>query len=196
MSATTNNSNDVYGTFETKRLSVVPWASIMEDPISKTQLCQELEQVLSPEVTSFLPEHLHYTPGVTNVTEWAESFGGSKQEGIVPVISTLRHKNKDDVLTGLMMLRPTTDVSSGVVLHLGYIFGKDYWGQGLATELLRDGLVEHLRKTQFEGTIHAGVDPENPASARVLQKAQFTAIPNDNKGKDDGVDWFQQSFPG
>jgi hypothetical protein len=31
-----------------------------------------------------------------------------------------------------------------------------HWGQGLATEVLR-GLVDHLRATKFQGTIHAGV---------------------------------------
>ena len=56
-----------------------------------------------------------------------------------------------------------------------------------------------LRQTNFEGTIHAGVGPKNPASARVLQKAHFTETPNDKDktGDDDNnsVNWFQQSFP-
>ena len=185
----------MYGTFETSRLSLEPWASAMADPSSKQALVQELTEVLSPEVTSFLPDHLHYTPGETNVAEWAEAFGGSKQPGVVPVISTLRRKGiETGNLTGLMMLRPTD--ASNQTLHLGYVLGKAHWGQGLATELLR-GLVDHLRTTNFQGTIHALLDPENPASAQVLQKAQFTAMSNKSDDvKADGVDWFQLSLPG
>lgn len=60
------------------------------------------------------------------------------------------------------------------------------------TELLRGGLVEHLYNTKYKGTVHAGVDPKNPASARVLQKAPFTA--KDDEIPKDGVGWFQPSF--
>ena len=58
-------------------------------------------------------------------------------------------------------------------LHVGFLFGTAHWGRGFATETL-GGLVSVL-----EGTgpcvLLGGVDVDNTASARALQKTGFTA---------------------
>lgn len=55
---------------------------------------------------------------------------------------------------------------------IGYILHPDHWGQGLATEALT-AMLDRL----FDATDHdqatADVDPENPASIRVLAKLGF-----------------------
>lgn len=60
--------------------------------------------------------------------------------------------------------------------HLGYWLGRQHWGQGYATEAVQ-GLIEYAR---FLGipALQADTFPNNPASARVLQKAGFSIAGN------------------
>ncbi len=58
---------------------------------------------------------------------------------------------------------------------LGYMFHRDHWGQGYATEIGR-ALVDHIFATQDWADIRAAVWVGNPASVRVLDKLGF--LPN------------------
>jgi ribosomal-protein-alanine N-acetyltransferase len=55
--------------------------------------------------------------------------------------------------------------------ELGYAFGRRYWNLGYATEAV-EGLVERAKSTGL-CVLEAYAFPENPASARVLEKAGF-----------------------
>jgi len=59
-------------------------------------------------------------------------------------------------------------------IHLGYFFGEQYWGQGYATEII-NGLVSDLGN-KGESRLLAGVDADNIASARVLEKVGFKKL--------------------
>lgn len=62
----------------------------------------------------------------------------------------------------------------GTGIHdLGFWFGKDHWGQGYATEAVT-AVADYSLNTLGAGRLKAGVFIENPASARVLEKAGFT----------------------
>lgn len=63
-------------------------------------------------------------------------------------------------------------------LHIGYIIGQAQWGKGLASELIL-GLCQAARSADIK-TLIGGVARDNPASARVLEKAGFQAAPNPN----------------
>ena len=52
----------------------------------------------------------------------------------------------------------------------GYVLGRDYWGQGYATEALQ-AVVEYALSQDSIVRVWAVCDVENTASARVMEKA-------------------------
>ena len=63
---------------------------------------------------------------------------------------------------------------SGDVQELGYALGRSYWGQGYATEGVL-AMIEYARMLGL-AALEAFTFIENPASARVLDKAGFTSL--------------------
>jgi RimJ/RimL family protein N-acetyltransferase len=61
---------------------------------------------------------------------------------------------------------------SPAISELGYILGRSFWGQGYATEAV-SAMVGMARSLGLGG-LQAYSFVENPASARVLEKAGFT----------------------
>lgn len=166
--------------YTTDRLTVVPWST----PLPAAEL-KELDGILDTEVTAFLPPHLLYEPGKTDVSKWASTFSAGES-----AVSSVRLLGTNE-LCGLILLRPEE-----TLVHLGYVFGKRHWGKGLATELLR-GLMGQLTVERYVGEIHAGVDRHNPASAAVLRKVAFHAMePSEVGHKPSDVDWYYRKFDG
>ncbi|MGH1478263.1 MAG: GNAT family N-acetyltransferase [Geminicoccales bacterium] len=62
----------------------------------------------------------------------------------------------------------------GAVAELGYALGRPYWCQGYATEAVM-AMIDIARDLRFGG-LQAYSFVENPASAKVLEKAGFTEI--------------------
>jgi ribosomal-protein-alanine N-acetyltransferase len=62
----------------------------------------------------------------------------------------------------------------GDLAELGYALGRLHWGQGYATEAVR-AMIAHARQVGF-ARLEAFSFVENPASARVLEKAGFTYL--------------------
>lgn len=56
--------------------------------------------------------------------------------------------------------------------ELGYWLGEEYWGRGIATEAIRQFAPWAMERFQL-GRLHADTFHDNPASARVLEKAGF-----------------------
>ena len=81
---------------------------------------------------------------------------------------------RDEELIGLVILAQDPDAALPTV-HLGYLFAKSVWGRGAASEVVT-GLVQSLRASAPVRLV-GGVDPANPASARVLEKAGFARDP-------------------
>ena len=75
--------------------------------------------------------------------------------------------------SGALVGEVDADVNADhVAVNFGYYFFEDYWGQGFATEAVQaaaDHLLAHGVQ-RLVGTVTVG----NIASARVLEKAQFT----------------------
>ncbi|MEI6790070.1 MAG: GNAT family N-acetyltransferase, partial [Myxococcaceae bacterium] len=70
---------------------------------------------------------------------------------------------------GLGLLTETAEVEAG------YILRKDYWGRGYGTELLQ-GLLVHGFSNLGLSRIVAVCNPENLASARIMEKCGMTFI--------------------
>ena len=56
-------------------------------------------------------------------------------------------------------------------LELGYVFNRNYWGQGYATESCK--AVIDLAFSKGVHRIYAQCDPENPASWQLLERLGF-----------------------
>jgi [ribosomal protein S5]-alanine N-acetyltransferase len=60
-------------------------------------------------------------------------------------------------------------------LEVGYILKPDFWGEGLATEMLR-GVVDVALTVLGQQNLIANTMPENVASRRVLEKCGFKYV--------------------
>ena len=191
----------MYGKFDTERLAVKPWKedgyppsappSAADTTTTSSSLTQEIAEILEEDVTAFLPESLVFQRGKSDAATWARTFSNGNDVSSVRFRGDGGGDNKhNNKLAGLLMMR-TESVGN---IHIGYIFGKAYWGQGLATELNR-GLVDHLIQRGYDGTLHAGVVVGNPASAAVLKKVGFQPVDKSGDEKSDGdVDMFIRRF--
>lgn len=147
-------------TFLTKSLRVKPWN---EELFTEKKL-EEIVHILSPEVTSSLPEGWQNLSSVIEAREW---LGERINESAFLTIS-----NEKLELIGFLLLYPET-VDNQTIIHLGYLLGKQYWGRGYGTELI-EGVVNRCREIPGITKIFGGVEKANPASGRVLEKCNFT----------------------
>lgn len=81
--------------------------------------------------------------------------------------------NNNAKLIGLLILAGDPKMEETQRIHLGYLLAETECGQGLATELVA-GVVDAVSR---DGPLMllGGVAKDNPASARVLEKAGFAA---------------------
>jgi RimJ/RimL family protein N-acetyltransferase len=72
--------------------------------------------------------------------------------------------------------------------RIGYSLHPDWWGQGIATEMV--SAVLGLLPPEVR-TVSATVDPENVRSRRLLERLGFTVV-----GQEEGEDLFRRSMTG
>lgn len=136
--------------FDTNRLRLRPLA-----PEAPPDLA-ELKALLSPNVLTHLP------PALQRVAD----PGGWLAERLAECAVLGVYDRKAGELLGLVLLAdPEGD---GRNLHLGYLLAERVWGQGFGSELLAA-----LPAAAPGATLWGGVGRDNPASARVLEKAGF-----------------------
>eukprot|EP00039_Didymoeca_costata_P008870 m.117914 g.117914 ORF g.117914 m.117914 type:complete len:188 (-) comp14266_c0_seq4:616-1179(-) len=157
--------------FTTQRLVVQAIAGINDD----RSTVEGLSTILSKEVTEFLPPSLHYDTQKENNTSasaaWLRAL--MKDGGRVYTVSSQDHVKRNTALLGLLTCFIDQESNpSAVQIRIGYLFGKQYWGKGYATELVR-GFVDALVADNFKGEVVGGVEVGNGASATVLSKAGF-----------------------
>lgn len=145
--------------FATSRLTVAHWRDTLASRSERLTLEAELAGILTDQVLAPLPEPLQLSQSAQAVSEWIDARAGESDVYLV-------RETQSGTLAGLMIL-----AGEGDTLHLGYLLAEAVWGRGYATELVT-GLVEAL-KTEAPLRILAGVARDNPASARVLEKAGF-----------------------
>ena len=147
------------GDFTTDRLRVEDWNGALAHPDTRVTLEGELQKVLTPEVLAHLPGPLQLGSGADAGKDWVS---GRAEESDV----FTSYGQPSGELIGLLIV--FVEEGSG---HIGYLLGKDHWGKGYATELLR-GLIKAAQRAGLV-RLAGGVGADNPASARVLEKAGF-----------------------
>ncbi len=148
--------------FRTTRLWVSSWRDTLEDQSARRELEADLATMLSAPVLRHLPERVQLDDGPDAIKTWIADRDTSAAIFMIQDAAGL---------VGLMFLFRPPDAPKTEPLHLGYLFGETSWGKGYASEMVV-GLVEALTDGPVM-TLQGGVDVNNPASARVLEKAGF-----------------------
>jgi len=105
------------------------------------------------ERVAFLEQYALDFPGLGSlVAEWRDT-------GLMAASAILRHSE----------YLPEND------FEIGYMVPREFWGQGLASELAR-GLSDYAFERFDAPRVIAFVDPEHGASQRVLEKAGFRLL--------------------
>lgn len=143
--------------FATDRLRAAPVITLSE------QEAADLRDVLSPEVTAFLPPSAQLSAADGDAQRWLDL---QRADGAQPLC--LYHEGR---ICGVFMVHITPQDEA----MIGYLFAQDMWGQGLASEVLGGALG--MLGTIGIRAVMGGVEAANVASARVLEKHGFVPVP-------------------
>ena len=117
-------------------------------------------------VTRFLrwQPHAHVEETRTLLTQWAAQYecGNFYNWAVV--------RKADNTLMGSIGAVPSEEDSA--VLEPGYAFGRNFWGQGYATEALA-AVVRYLFETEGHPVLSCCHAHANPASGCVMRKCGF-----------------------
>lgn len=83
-------------------------------------------------------------------------------------------EKSSSALIGFCGLSPET-VGGVEEVHVGYRLARRFWGKGLATEAVRAVVANGFQQCGLKSVI-AIVEPDHPASRRVVEKAGFGSI--------------------
>lgn len=146
--------------YTTSRMNIFEISSdIDESELSK--LLVRVPELLSPAVVENLPPYFHSIKSQSDAQVWFERMVSESRLFLV------KH-NELNAIIGFVFAFIENDGS----VHIGYLLGKNYWGQGLATELLR-GFIDEATKKENWVKLIAGVDQHNQASSKLLLKLGF-----------------------
>jgi RimJ/RimL family protein N-acetyltransferase len=83
-------------------------------------------------------------------------------------------KSNDNQLIGFLFAYVEDESDA----HIGYLLAEEFWGKGLASELLK-GFITEVAKMESWSTLIGGVDRSNIASANLLKKLGFVEQASD-----------------
>lgn len=138
--------------FHTQRLTLGAWQTVEREA---------LEAMFRPEVTRALPPLFH---GAGDDAARRSVLRQMEAEADVHAIFEAAEP------IGLLLLS-----TAGSDRHIGYLLRETAWGRGLAGELIAGVQCALASAPEITGLI-AGVTHDNPASARVLERAGFKVI--------------------
>jgi len=156
--------------FETERLLAREWHSLSPAEWNERDLADVVAQMLTEPVTRSLPEPWHGRYSLDRAGAWVEE---RDEEGTTLLV--IEKSSREPV--GLVLLFETTtgDDTHGIDVRLGYLLSEASWGAGFASELVA-GLVLWCRAYPVISSITGGVNPDNRASKRVLEKNGFLPV--------------------
>lgn len=120
-----------------------------------------------PEVTAFLP-YANWQ-SLEDARDWLERMRREVAIGMTRQLVIVH--NGDDTVIGTTLLFRYHGPSARA--ELGYVLGRSYWGQGLATEAI-SALLTHAFEHMSIRRIEAEVNPANEASNALLRSLGFT----------------------
>jgi RimJ/RimL family protein N-acetyltransferase len=160
-----DDGSDVW-VFETDRLGVGPWHQVADQ--LGIDLAGVVAKLLTARTTEALPKSWQGEHSVESARGWINDRDADSSMLLVT-------ESDSNQPVGLLVLAEIPMAGSGIDLRIGYLLAEHTWGRGLATELV-SGLIDCARTQPRIHTLTGGVDPENRASVRVLEKCGFGLI--------------------
>jgi RimJ/RimL family protein N-acetyltransferase len=159
--------------FVTSRLHVAEWHTLAT--CEALHLPDIVASLLTPGVTRALPEAWRGGYDLERAESWV-------RERDLEGATLLALDRTSSFPVGLVILSVSSLHNAPAIrIRLGYLLGETCWGQGLASELVQ-GFVDWCRSARV-GSIVAGVERNNVASRRVLQKSGFVRQPGDSNAE-------------
>ena len=165
--------------FETDRLLVGEWHSFEAPAGPVGSLARFVAEVMTEPVTKSLPDAWQGAFTVERATAWI-----AERDADGTTLMILDRATNQGV--GLMILfeNPADDPSTGSDLRIGYFLAESAWGKGFASELLA-GFVGWCRRLGEVASLTGGVERDNVASIRVLEKNGFERVADADSATDE-----------
>lgn len=145
--------------FETQRLKVKEVAG--ELTVSeRSALLERIPSILTSSVVENLPPYFHGIVSRELAQIWLDRMLSESR--------LLQVKSNDNQLIGFLFAYVEDESDA----HIGYLLSEEFWGKGLARELLR-GFIAEVVNTESWSILIGGVDRSNIASAHLLKKLGF-----------------------
>jgi len=142
------------------------------------EFLSQVAKVLTDKVVKELPPNWQGIETIEHAGSWLER---QTEEGELYEISIINNEEFQQ-LVGFVVLYESETEESVKVVHLGYVVAEPFWGKGYATEILIS-LIERLTELDEPITLLAGVDENNLASRKVLEKSGFYLSADESPNK-------------
>ncbi|WP_394145705.1 GNAT family N-acetyltransferase [Vibrio atypicus] len=163
--------------FESQRLKVVEITE--EFDLSKhSYLLERIPQILTPAVVENLPPCFDEIRSSEQAGIWLERMLLESR--------LLQVKAEGHDLIGFLFAYVENDEYA----RIGYLLAEEYWGWGLASELLQ-GFIHEVEKSESWLKLIGGVEQSNIASTKLLKKLGFIEQPS----KESGVVFYEYTIP-
>lgn len=160
--------------FTTKRLIVKDWHSFDPNEFDQPDFESIVEEMLVPEVTKRFPVMWRDSYDKKRAKFWIQDRDSESK-----TLLAVKKETKEPL--GYINFFRVGEQSKGTYLRLGYLISKVVWNNRLATEMV-DGFIDWCKENNIS-TILAGVEPDNIASIRVLEKNNFLTQERDANGQ-------------
>ena len=144
--------------FNTARLNVIEVNSNAAKS-ERTALVKALPSILTPAVVANLPSYFQGIESKLAAEEWLNKM--------LKECHLLMLQSSESEIIGFLFI-----YSDNPNAHIGYLLAEQYWGKGLAFELLHGFINLAYTHPQWHKLI-AGVDKSNTASVKLLNKLSF-----------------------
>lgn len=161
--------------FNTERLLIKNVKSQIGDDNSKRLLTLKVIELLTPAVTSSLPNEWQ------NIASHEEASHWWQQRIEESNLLSIRLKANNDII-GFIFLYGAQTQQMQLDLHIGYLLGESYWAKGYGSELIK-GLVSWAYLNKRIQSLVGGVDVNNIGSIKVMEKNGFIRSKLDSPDK-------------
>ncbi|WP_300357600.1 GNAT family N-acetyltransferase [uncultured Pseudoalteromonas sp.] len=158
--------------FNTPRLNVIEINSNTAK-LEQTTLVNALPSILTPAVVANLPGYFQGIDSIAAAEKWLANM--------LDECRLLMLQSQQQEVVGLLFIYTEKHDA-----HIGYLLAEQYWGQGLAFELLQ-GFINLAGTQSHWHKLIAGVDESNTPSIKLLKKLAF----EEQASKENGMLFFE-----
>ncbi|MGF1760035.1 GNAT family N-acetyltransferase [Photobacterium sagamiensis] len=169
--------------FETDRLKVSNVLSVLNQSVSEAELSDIALTILTPNVTQSLPPEFQSVQCVESASKWINEMVTNSHFLIIQC-------SESHQIIGFIFLYEFAQKKSGSNVHIGYLLGERFWGNGYANEFMV-GLIEWCNRSQLVSKLLGGVDVGNAQSIKLLENNGFKEATDDSPN---GVISYERSF--